>query len=290
MLVEFALIAIAFYMLMAGTIEVGRMIFSSQLLQNAARVGARELAMLPLPATYTFNEAMADPNVKEYIYDPALLVWEIPPGLDSGQIQDQVNAWPAVNRMLYPLMIQETANLGSGSGQILRYPGALVMHPPDALHPAGFPTVAIPQVVSRDAAGVETIRWHDVVEEVVPTPPTVGNPDPGPFSMASGIIPVDMRGLVALRINFPYQASTLSAYQPGPTYETRNQVVLANDAAVQIDPNGPTMDVDSIPPPNDVPSYAGKYGLGKLYALGAEVRPFNKLLTAQSIFRREVFK
>src|SRR6185436_6355611 len=87
-LVEFALILIAFYLLFAGTFEIGRMVFSAQILQNAARVGARELALIPLPATYTFDKALginpayADlppedkanvDQVRELVYDPRLL-------------------------------------------------------------------------------------------------------------------------------------------------------------------------------------------------------------------------
>jgi Flp pilus assembly protein TadG len=285
-LVEFALIAIAFYMLMAGTIEVGRMIFSSQLIQNAARVGARELALLPLPAKATFEQAMHDPtlnsDVKEYIYDEALLVWDIPAGATSAEIQDQVNAWPAINRMLYPLMIQETFPAGN---QVLHYPGAFVMK-------NGVRTIAIPQVVGTNAAnGGEIIRWHDVVEEISPTAPTAADPHPaGPFSVTADFPVPELRGLVALRINFPFQASTLSAYRhpDGAPPEMRNQVVLANDGNVSSDGIGePT---EFLPHPDDVPSYAGQYGLGKLLVLGSEVRPYSRLLTAQSMFRREVFK
>ena len=57
-LVEFAFVALGFYVLLMGTVEIGRMILSSQLLNNAARVGARELAMMPLPATMTFEPFM----------------------------------------------------------------------------------------------------------------------------------------------------------------------------------------------------------------------------------------
>ena len=34
---------------------------------------------------------------------------------------------------------------------------------------------------------------------------------------------------------------------------------------------------------------AGAFGLGKQFALGREVRPFRKLISAQAVFRREAF-
>ena len=36
--------------------------------------------------------------------------------------------------------------------------------------------------------------------------------------------------------------------------------------------------------------YAGEYGLGRMFVAGETVRPFRKLLSAQMIFRREVFE
>jgi hypothetical protein len=275
-LVEVALIAIAFYMLMAGLIEVGRMIFTSQLLQNAARVAARELAMLPLPATMTFDQALDHPDVRAAIYNDRFLFVE----LQDNAVDSTVDQWPIVNRMLYPLMIREPSAPGMTR---LRYPGAVV-------EVGGQKLVFIPQIVSQSTDGTATIRWHRVIEEIVPT--VTGNPNPpGPFSMTSTIAATELRGLVALRINYPFEAATLSAYHhpvdAGPDDPNRNQVVLANDGGVSPDPNHPlpgdpiTISGDGV--------YSGKWGLGTLHALGQDVRPFSSLLTAQSIFRREVF-
>ncbi len=264
-LVEFALVAIAFYLLLAGTLEMGRMITTSQLVQNAARTAARELALMPLPATFNFDEALACPSVRARVYDPAMLVVEMP-----GAMPD-VSNWPILNRLLVPLMIVETV----GGTRYLRYPGALVLDASGAL------TVAVPQVVSRGTDGVETIRWVPVVEEVRPEGGAAGA---GPFSLASN---GPERGLVALRINCPYQASMLTAYQaqdigaPSPT----NDPILANDGGVTQLNSAPGTLVGG----GEGGAYAGQYGLGKFYALKKEVRPFRRLISGQSIFRREVF-
>ena len=36
--------------------------------------------------------------------------------------------------------------------------------------------------------------------------------------------------------------------------------------------------------------YSGQFGLGRQAALGADVRPYRRLLAAQAAFRREVFR
>lgn len=266
-LVEFALVSFAFYLILAGTLEVGRMITTAQIVQNAARTAARELALMPLPATITWTEALQCPTVRARIYDTRLLANRL-----QGDEPVDTSAWPIVNRMLLPLMVVSDF----GGDRFLHYPGAVV---------AGFNgelTVRVPHVVSRGADGVETIRWVEVIEQV-----RTNNSDPnsGPFSISAG---GPERGLVALRVNCPYQAATMSAYQPvDPDAEYPvNDAILANDAGVvQIGTasgtvlNGATTDG----------AYGGRYGLGQLHALNKKVRPFRRLVSAQAVFRREVF-
>lgn len=265
---EFALVAIAFYLLLAGTIEIGRMITTSQIVQNAARVAARELALMPLPATMTFQEALNCPSVREKIYDPAKLCVPI---LES--TTSYTDAWPVVNRMLLPLMVR-----GEVGGQTyLHYPGAVV--DPDG---PGELTVMVPHVVNRNASGAENIRWVPVLEEVWSDH---SDPLSGAFSL-SGHGPE--YGLVSLRVNCPYQATTMTAYEPQDiSTETPNNVpILAQDNAVTQanSPGGALLGTT-----NQIGSYAGQYGLGKFYALTKEVRPFRRLVSGQAIFRREVF-
>jgi hypothetical protein len=264
--VEFALVAIAFYLLLAGTIEIGRMITTSQIVQNAARTAARELALMPLPATMTFDQALNCPSVRDHIYDKTLLV--VPIDESTTEFTD---GWPIVNRMLLPLMVR-----GEVQGQTwLHYPGAIVDTPTGR-------TVMVPQVIARGANGVETIRWVKPLEEVW------GNhldPNSGAFSLSSTGAE---HGLVALRVNCPYQASTMTAYQPQDigTETPDNQPILAADGAVSQDnsPGGTLLGTD-----NAIGVYSGQYGLGKFYALNKEVRPFRRLVSGQAIFRREVF-
>ncbi len=281
-LVEFAFIALAFYLLFAGTIELGRMITMSQAVQNAARVGARELALVPLPPTATFQEALDNPLVKARIYDPLLLAVDVSGG------DPNTDAWPIINRMLLPVMNRSRV----GTATFLHFPGAILQVPG-----GGF-TVGVPKVIARGADGTETIRWLPVLEEVRANP---GDPNSGPFSLAST---GPERGLVALRINCPYQATTLTAYKVEGGAPSMTPI-QANDGAVtavNAAPDGATP-VSITPNPSGEPGLpstnlndggfnTGPYGLGNLYAMGLNgqpVRPFRRLIATQSIFRREVF-
>ncbi|MBK7876190.1 MAG: pilus assembly protein [Planctomycetes bacterium] len=279
-LVEFAFIALAFYLLFAGTVEVGRMVFSLQTLRDASYVGARELAHVELPATASFDEALSDPLVRETVFDPGLLVLDTD-AMDDVTFQQRINSFPALNRMLTPLMIRERLDLGAGEREYFHYPGAIVR----IVNPGPFDppfTVMIPKVVSRDADGVETIEWLPVVEEVRPDT-YAADPATAPFSLAST---GRQRGLVSLRVNYPYQAASMSAFLPTGTGV--NTPAQANDEGV--------VEAASLPSGQELANaqggnqtYSGRYGLGKQFALGQQVRPFRRLLTSQAMFRREVF-
>jgi hypothetical protein len=265
-LVEFALVSLAFYLILAGTLEVGRMITTAQIVQNAARTAARELALMPLPATIQWTDVLRCPTVRARIYDTELLAVRT-----TGQPID-TSRWPVVNRMLYPLMVVSDF----GGDEILHYPGAVVQSFGGGL------TVKVPHVVSRGADGVESIRWVDVIEQVRTSSL---DPNSGPFSVASS---GPERGLVALRVNCPYQAATMSAYQPvDPTEEFPvNEAILANDAGVtELSAPGGILMGGS----NPDGTYGGRYGLGTLHALNKKVRPFRRLISGQAVFRREVF-
>lgn len=271
--VEFALIVLALYLLLAFILDFGRLFFTAQALQEAARVAAREFALLPLPAATTFEQALQDPAVRATIYDPGRLVIAVPP--DNNQLQALLDALPIMNKALVPLMIQETFN----DVPFLRYPGALVADP---TAPDGF-TVAIPRVVSRGADGVETIEWVAPIEEIRPNP---ADPLTGPFSVAST---GPQQGLVAIRLNYPYQAAILSGFQQGPNgpFEPGGALILADDAGVVQQnalPPGQTL----LAPAGGLGPYGGSFGLGHQLAWGQTLRPFRKLLAAQAIFRREV--
>ncbi len=271
LLVEFALTALLFFLLVTVILDFGRLFFTAQVVQGAVRTGASELARTPLPAGYTFSEAMADPVVKARVYDDDLLVVDleaIPGGLD---LEAWVGTWPVLNQMLRPAMIFDDAD----GRRLLRYPGALLVDPS---RPSGL-TVLIPVVVERGAGGAETITFVSPVEEIA-------NPDfPGesPFDVTS---PVPQRGVVALRINYPWQAAASTGFLgPAPNIGSLIEADPANVASTAL-PGGVFLRVDDGAPG----PYAGPYGLGRQFAFGRQVRPFRKLLSVQALMRREVFE
>lgn len=271
-LLEFALIALVLGLLLGGMLSLGTMFFAAHAVQIAADVGAQELARLPLPATALFddpadpsntNTALADADVKLQIYDERFLVIDV---------NTPISSLPLVNRLLYPVMFVDP-DLG-----MRRYPGAL------ATNANGDRTVLIPVVTGRDpGSGAETITWRRVVEEVRSDP---DDGHTGSFSVNAPSSAGVASGIVSLRINYPFQAAGLVSYlNNGDGTVTAS---LANDAAVSESglPQGYTL-VDAS---SGAGVYAGKYGLGSLSALNVQVRPYRKLISAQGVYRREVFK
>jgi hypothetical protein len=163
--------------------------------------------------------------------------------------------------------------------------------------------VGIPLVGSRDGAGVETITWVPVLEEIRAAQ-DAACPARGPFSLlyvaaddecgALGADPLPDRGLAAVRMNYPYQAAMLSGFQPSfataadPLPPNMGNPILADDGSVlelNAPPGGPIDDDGAVGP------YAGPFGLGRQLALaGRTVRPFRRLISTQAIYRREVFE
>ena len=146
--------------------------------------------------------------------------------LDENQnfFQDIVPEWPVLNQQLATLMIVDDRSI---PGQrLLRYPGALVT---SNTTESGL-TVAIPLFVKRDDDGVETLRWIPVIEEIA------SDRHPDPFQLSSL-----HRGIVALRINYPFQSASMSSFRPnpaGPFEPTIGFPNVADDGAVN-DPDGP---------------------------------------------------
>ena len=291
-LLEFAFVSLAFYFLLAGTLELGRALHASQALQNATRVLGRELSVTPMPATISFEVALgltppttlaeseAADRVRQTVFDAGLLALDVS-GLSGAAYDDRLATLPVVNRMLVPLMIRESISIGGGAElDVLRYPGALFVNPNfDATNPRpgelGY-VVRIPRVIARDDDGHETIEFVDVVSEIR------HSSGDGPFSVQST---APLRGTVAVRMYYPFQAATLSAYRPSA--DGQNDPVLADDGAVTL--------AGGLQAPvgfesSTVNSYSGAYGLGSQQALTQTVRPFRRLLSAQSISRREVFQ
>jgi hypothetical protein len=129
------------------------------------------------------------------------------------------------------------------------------------------------------------VHWATVVEEI----------KPGAFSVTSD-------GVVGVRLNYPFQAATLSGYQTGPNgpFEP-GTVIKASDGSVKAtgDTPGGGLAVGADPDAGTdkgLQPYGGEYGLGfQLEQIpgskGASdrVRPFRSLLSAQAVYRRELF-
>ena len=306
-LVEFALVALVVYLIMAGGIELGRQIFASQTLQDAARLAARELAVTPVPADTTFETALAN------VFSPNMLVLDISCGPTDAQMEDYMNnQLPLVNRALRPLLIYETIN---GTRKLLRYPGALLStgqtYNPAGACPANATdlTVGIPRVTGRGVNGVETIDWVPVVAEVRSNPNDINCAPYGPFGFVDAgtpppqcgtDVPLSARGMAAVQINYPFQSAMLSAFQnltvPTPSEPlppNLSNPIIADDAGVS-GPAGPSGTAGPAGGTSDNGTYAGPYGLGQQYALNntnnssRAVRPYRSLLVGQAMFRREV--
>lgn len=309
MLVEFALVSLVLYLLMAVGVEFGRLMFAANALQDVARLAARELSVAPLRADATFDFALscspaADAgclaNLRRRVFDPACLVVDMTDPAVAADVDGFFAAMPVVNRALRPLLINEPER------GLLRYPGALLADASGAACGAASATgltVGIPLVRARDEAGAETIEWVPVLEEIRAAAdrncPSRGSfsllyqpglDDCGPLSTD----PAPVRGVAAVRVNYPFQAAMLSAFRaPAPTLDDPlppnwGTVITADDDAVLELNVAPGVPVGSVSP---VGPYAGRYGLGRQLAFaGREVRPFRRVVSAQAIFRREVFQ
>lgn len=260
--VEFALIALALYLVIAGMLSLGRWMAVQQAAQDTARFAAREMALYPLPAESTFALALADPGFRAAVYDPDYLVVDLgltPPG---DALEQFFADMPVVNRALRPLMITSDVATPGGQRRLLHMPGAIVS---SATSPTGL-SVVVPRVASRDpVTGAEVIERADVLEEIS-APGAEGS-----FAVARG-------GIAGLRLNVPFQSATLVAYLPAP-----------GSAGVPIDAVDAPSDFTIIGPgPDGAGPYSGSLGLGSLEAFGRQVRPFRRLVAAQALFRREV--
>jgi hypothetical protein len=312
-LVEFALVSLMLYLLVAGAVEFGRLMFDANAIQDVARIAARELAVAPVRADATFEyalscDATADPgclvDLRARVFDPACLVVDLEDPAVAADPDGYFAAMPVVNRSLRALMITEPSR-----PTLLRYAGALLseasgaacsaLGPNGQAAPTGL-TVGIPLVDARDGAGVESITWVPVLQEIRAAQ-DADCPARGPFSLiylgsqdecgALDADPLADRGLAAVRVNYPYQAAALTGFLSSPPDALDplppnvGNAIAADDAGVQQNnlPPGATIDDGFVGP------YAGPYGLGRQFALaGRVVRPFRKLISAQAVYRREV--
>ena len=290
---EFAVVALALYILIAGALTFGSLFYSAQGLQTAVDSAARELARTELPATQFTLEQVIRGNandepelseVRKQWFDEHYLVLNLDSLQGRPTLRDLIADLPLLNQQLVPLMISDTV----GGVRVLRYPGAVFTDSdssddPSDPPPSGF-RVSIPLIVSRDGLGAETIDWIPPVEEI----DSESNPDPFLASSPS-------RGVVALRLNYPVQSAAMSSFRVDPTnpFEPNiGNVNLANDGSVTVvDQDGYTPSgMDGTASDNAFGPTSGTYGLGKQLAFGTEVRPFRKVISVQAVFRREVYR
>ncbi len=291
-LVEFAVVAIVLYLLLAAILTFGMLLYGAQTIQQAADFAARELARTPLQADIQANTedefyAIVLGKLKaENVYSEDSLAVDITDwDFDKESLFDFVERkqMPPVNQMLLPLMFMDTVE--NGAKTLLRYPGALVTSDTAT---SGY-TVTIPIVRyafsqdALDAADEAIVRWVRVLEVRRP-----------PFDLSS-----DQRGLVSLRINYPYQSAVMTGYRirgpelADPTPDDPLIPIEADDGiSAPPTPGGGTLVAPDVPGDGMMGRnpYSGPYGLGRQAAWVREVRPFRRVLSAQAVARREIFE
>jgi len=273
-LVEFALVSLVIYLLLAAIVTFGYMLFVAQGLQQATDLAAREISRTPLEPEMTLAEALQDEAVRETIFDKHYLVLDFDGGANLNGLIPQL---PLVNQQLLPLMIADTIE----GRRVLRYPGVVVSDDdpsdnPDSPPPSGY-LVLIPRVVSRSPDGATTVEWVDAIEEI-----RAAGATESPFQLSS-----TQRGVAAVRMNYPFQSPVMSSFQPnpaGPFEPSIGMPNLADDSQVNAPPG------TAVPSDREFGPYTGTRGLGQQAAYGQAVRPYSKLISAQAVYRREAFR
>jgi hypothetical protein len=305
-------------MLVAGMVSFGLILCKANITQQAADVGAQELARMVLSPVNTITSGNENGYLDDVLYstatDPASPAYQVRQQIFDEQylyvpvanmanksLFDYSANWPLMNRLMATAMIFDS-NL-----QAYRYPGAVVTNQ------AGKTTVLVPLVIARDPnTGIETIEWHRPVEEVK-FQDSAGNWTIGQYSIAaSGATGPSAAsftpGVVALRIYCPVETPMVAA-QPNPAnvpgtapLPNLGYQIEASDAGVTVtDPYDLMQKYSLVVPPDSNPGspVGGEYGMGSL-RFSAEkltyqtrnvplVRPFRKVVVAQGVYRREVF-
>lgn len=284
-LIEFALVALIMYLLLSVTIEFGRALYSAQILQDVARLAARELAVTAMPANMTFDCALSrDPgceneyspvtpaeiaaiqaDVKSRIWDDTKLV--VDAGVSNSDLDAAFANLPLINRALRPLMIFD--DFTCSTRKFFRYPGHVEVV--GASDPCGWngTTVTFKITVPMVISGGSTVAYLDVVDEVR----SPADDRSGPFHLAmTGDSRQEPKGIAAVVARYPFQAASMSGFHPKGQWEpTMGDPIEADDST-------------------PIGTYTGAEGLGAQYAMAKKVRPYRRILTGQAFFRREVME
>lgn len=332
-LIEMAFLIPLLVIIIGATISFGLFFYQANTLQQAVDVAAMEISRMPFPATAELGlgdldaaetTAMYNPDFLTQIYDQKYLVvhdseWD-KDTVYNGVFSDYVDTWPLLNRLLVTTMVRDSSYPADGDpsdfprSTVTRYPGAVVTYQ-DPLTGVNEETVLIPLVDYVADTGAETIvRFIAPVEEI-----RIDHDDDkgvttdrvGPFSVVKPTgfddPTVEARfptGVVALRINYPAQSTTL-INRTGERDEGGAMGTVVGVNVVEANAENP----NSFPSntnytlanfSDDFGTHAGAFGLGRgaislrdsqgnlIYANG--VRPYRKVLSVQAIYRREVFQ
>ena len=137
----------------------------------------------------------------------------------------------------------------------------------------------------QTTAAEQLVEWVAPVEEIRP-----GGGE-GPFSlMATNSAASFVPGMVALRINYPAQSSSLV----NRTGAEGENITRADDSLLTDGDTGSnySLVVDAETGPADTTIHSGRYGLGRQAALfeANGIRPYRRVMSVQAIYRREVFQ
>lgn len=312
-LLEFAILIPLIIILIGATVSFGLFFYQGNVLQQAVDVATQEISRMPFAPNQELGLGRLDKcsladlvvdeaDFKNQIYDEKHLVipdsaWDSGTSF-NGNFQSYVATLPLLNRLLVPVMIRDP------SRNLTRYPGALVNND------AGEQTVLIPLVAYNyngivdgyQSAGETLVEWVAPVEEIrVDHDGDGATAKEGPYRLVSSAesandIPSFVRGMVAIRINYPAQSTTLVnrtslPAASNPDGQVGQVIVVANDQSLNDGDTGCYTLVVNDPPIDNGPAdpFGGRYGLGSLSVLKGSVRPYRKVMSFQAIYRREVF-
>ncbi|MEW4528193.1 TadE/TadG family type IV pilus assembly protein [Maioricimonas sp. JC845] len=314
-LVEFAIIAFLSTLLLGALLTFGFLSFGANVLQQAADVGAMELSRFPYaptirpdaPAGLTpFEDALEESE----LFDEAELV--VAPGTLAADL-------PLINQLLFPLYIYDP------DIEMLRYPGTLVSNP-DGDQTVLIPLIGTDsngnETITAWKRVVEEVVPSGETEgpfSVTATAAQRGGLDAGTVALRINY-PYQSAALVAYTYTEPGvddQGNDIDipvAPIDAVGRDVDNHPVIADGDAFVV--QAPLPDGYSLGEPDNqgeteepegtegaegteeteanpafkASAHRGKYGLGEMGAHGKTVRPYRKVLTAQGIYRREVFE
>ena len=323
-LLKFAFLIPVIIILLGASISFGLFFFQANVLQQAVDVAAQEISRMPFAPDQELGLGRIqscdqqglvsqDAGFRAEIYDEKYLVihdaeWGASTSF-AGSFQAYADSLPLLNRLLVPVMIRDNG--------MTRYPGTIVQNS------EGEETILIPIVEYRSStaseisgggvfpdsiqvAGETVCEWVAPVEEItVDHDGDSSSPRLGPYALNSGdtaTLDSFQPGMVALRINYPVQATSLpnrvkTSDLSGDDEQSRLSVmVIAGDTQLKGGASTGCYSIQDpsprISPGSGVPgsnANAGLYGLGELEVLGRVVRPYRKVMTVQAIYRREIF-